>query len=228
MHFHRLSLLASLLLTKLVVYTVALPAPTKDQSVALLITAATANDRIKLLDDIDFKFDFFNPTSDEISGSGPDGKIVTARRDTFPALVGNGIALSVGFLGPCGLNTPHTHPRATEFNLAVNGTLRTGMLGENSARFVMNTLEPGQATIFPRGAIHFEQNLGCEPIIFVAAFSDEDPGTSQLANNFFNLPSDIVGATLGDLGVTYLAAQIPNNVAFGTDECLKRCGITRS
>lgn len=209
----------------------ALPAPTKDQSVALLITAATANDRIKLLDDIDFKFDFFNPTPDEITANGPDGKIVTARRDTFPALVGNGIALSVGFLGPCGLNTPHTHPRATEFNLAVNGTLRVGMLGENEARFVMNTLEPGQATLFPRGAIHFEQNLGCEPVIFVAAFSDEDPGTSALANNFFKLPSDIVGATLGGLGATEvstLAGAIPKNVAFGTDDCLMRCGLTRS
>jgi hypothetical protein len=210
----------------------ALPAPTKDQSVALLITAATANDRIKLLDDIDFKFDFFNPTPDEITATGHDGMLVTARRDTFPALVGNGIALSVGFLGPCGLNTPHTHPRATEFNFAVNGTLRAGMIGENEARFVMNTLEPGQATIFPRGAIHFEQNLGCEPVIFVAAFSDEDPGTSSLASNFFeNLPSDIVGATLGGLGateVTGLAAQIPKNVAFGTDDCLKRCGLTRS
>ena len=104
------------------------------------------------------------------------------------------------------------------------------MLAENGARVVMNTLEPGQATVFPRGAVHFEMNLGCEPAIFVAAFSDEDPGTSQLTN-FFELPSDIVGATLGDLGVSEvesLAAKIPRNIAFGVDECLKQCGIKRS
>ena len=218
-------------LFNLALNALALPAPTNEQSVALLLTAATNVDRINLLSDTDFVFDFFNPPDGSITASGPDGHIVTARRDTFPALVGNGIALSVGFLGPCGLNTPHTHPRATEFNFAVNGTLRTGMLAENDARVVMNTINPGQATVFPRGSIHFEQNLGCDPIIFVAAFSDEDPGTSAAANNLFQLPNDIVGATMGGLStvqVQELNAAIPKNVAFGVDQCLSMCGINRS
>lgn len=68
---------------------------------------------------------------------------------------------AIGLLGPCGINTPHTHPRATEFNFAVNGTFRVGTLQENGARFVYNELKPGQASVFPQGAIHFEQNLGC-------------------------------------------------------------------
>ena len=94
----------------------------------------------------------------------------------------------------------------------------------------MNTVEPGQATLFPRGAIHFEQNLGCDPVIFVAAFGDEDPGTSTVASNFFTLPSDIVGATFGGLSTTEvegLAGAIPKNVAYGRDECLARCGLPR-
>ena len=223
-----LSGLASLTLLSNVVF--ALPAPTNAQSVAELLTAASQVDRIGLLNDTDFVFDFFNPQPDAISGSGRDGHIVTARRDTFPALTDEGVALSIGFIGPCGLNTPHTHPRATEFNLAINGTLRVGFLQENDARFVMNTIQPGQAALFPQGAIHFEQNLGCEPIIFVAAFSNEDPGTSSIANNFFSLPADIIGATLGGLGVMQvegLDAMIPKNVAFGVDQCLQMCGITR-
>lgn len=52
---------------------------------------------------------------------------------------------------PCGLNTPHVHPRATEFNLAVNGTLATGDFEENDEEFIMQTLKPGQATVFPQG-----------------------------------------------------------------------------
>ena len=209
----------------------ALPAPTKDQSVALLLTAATAVDRVNLLNDTDFVFDFFNPTTDEITASGPDGRVVTAKRDTFPALVDNGISMAVGYLGPCGLNTPHLHPRATEFNIAINGTVLAGFFTENDSRFVMNTVQPGQATVFPRGAIHFEQNLGCDPVIFVAAFSDEDPGVSSIAPNFFALPNDIVGATLGGLSTTEvddLTEAIPKNVAFGRDECLARCGLSRS
>lgn len=69
----------------------------------------------------------------------------------MPALVGNGMAMTIGFLGPCGMNTPHTHPRATEFNFAVNGSLQAGLLVENGARFIVNDLPPGSAAIFPKG-----------------------------------------------------------------------------
>ena len=59
------------------------------------------------------------------------------------------------------MNTPHTHPRATEFNFVVNGSLTAGMLAENGARFVTNNVTAGSATIFPKGAIHFEVNNAC-------------------------------------------------------------------
>ena len=67
----------------------------------------------------------------------------------------------LGIFRPCGLNTPHTHPRATEINFSVNGTLLTGLLVENGARFITNELKAGMATVFPQGAIHFEMNTGC-------------------------------------------------------------------
>ena len=209
----------------------ALPTQQEINTVASLITAPTEVERINILNDTDFVFDFLNPPPNAITSDGPDGTIVTARRDTFPALVGNGIAMSLGHLGPCGLNTPHIHPRATEFNIAINGTLMTGMLAENGARLIMNTVQPGQATVFPRGSIHFEQNLGCEPINFVAAFSDEDPGTTSLMNQFFNLPSAVIQATMGgmqDTQIRVIHDAIPNNVAFGVQECLQRCGIKNS
>ena len=53
----------------------------------------------------------------------------------------------------------------------------------------------------------------------------------QVAQRFFGLPPDIVGATLGGLGVQEvldLEAFIPDNVILGVDECLKRCGIERT
>jgi oxalate decarboxylase/phosphoglucose isomerase-like protein (cupin superfamily) len=194
-----------------------------------LITANGQAERVKMLNDSQFVFDFFNPVPGSISSNGPNGHITSAKLDTFPVLVGEGVAMSVGFLGPCGLNTPHIHPRATEFNFAVNGTLRTGMIQENGVRVVTNDIGPGQATIFPRGSIHFEQNVGCEPMIFIAAFSSEDPGTTSIANNFFRLASDVVQATLGGHNLTdeveLLPKMIPESVAFGIQECLQRCGI---
>ena len=103
-------------------------------------------------------------------------------------------------------------------------------LAENGARFVTIDIAPGSATVFPQGAIHFEMNPSCEPAIFVAGFNGEDPGVQQQAQRYFGLPPDIVGATLNGLGVEEvygLESIIPDNVALGTEDCLKRCGITR-
>ncbi|KAJ7117740.1 RmlC-like cupin domain-containing protein [Mycena epipterygia] len=202
--------------------------PLSDE-VAQLRLDPTAVDRVNTLSpDSQFVFDFFNPPAGVVTGAG--GHTVTATSGTFAAVVDNGVAMTIGFLGPCAMNTPHTHPRATEINFSVNGTLRTGILTENGARFIVNDLNPGMMTVFPQGAIHFEMNTGCEPAMFVAAFNNEDPGVLSLAQRFFGLPPDIVQATLGDIGLQEfeeLAAMIPDNIAVGTDECLKACGLAR-
>ena len=226
-----LSLLAALLSAFELVTTAPLP-ESEATTVSNLITANGQAERVNMLSDTDFVFDFFNPLPGSVSSSGPDGRITVAQLRTFPALVDQGISMAVGYLGPCGLNTPHIHPRATEFNFAVNGTLHTGMIQENGARLVLNNVTAGQATIFPRGSIHFEQNMGCEPMIFIAAFSSEDPGTTSVANAFFRLPMDIVEAAMGREDLSKSAEQvqmgIPESVAFGIQECMQRCGISRT
>ncbi|KAI0318172.1 RmlC-like cupin domain-containing protein, partial [Amylostereum chailletii] len=174
-------------------------------------------------------FDFLNPGPVGTT-SGAGGHTVEASSNNFPAVVGQGVSMTIGFLGPCGMNSPHTHPRATEINFSLNTTLRGGVLLENGARFSEVDIRPGTATVFPQGAIHFEMNPSCEPAMFVAAFNGEDPGVGQVAQRFFGLPPDIVGAALGGLGVTEVAgleSMIPDNVILGVDECLQRCGITR-
>ncbi|KAI0349412.1 RmlC-like cupin [Trametes cingulata] len=197
------------------------------EKIAALRDAPTQVDRIKLLDkDSDFTFNFLNATATK----GAGGSAVGATVANFPALVNNAMAMTIGFLGPCGMNTPHTHPRATEMLYVVNGTLSSGMIAENGARFVFNTLEAGSAMIFPKGSIHFQQNEGCEPMMFVAALNNEDPGVESIAQRYFGLPPDVVAASLGDLGVQEVAgieSMIPDNIALGTQECLDRCGISR-
>ncbi|KAJ7080304.1 RmlC-like cupin domain-containing protein [Mycena epipterygia] len=230
------SITSALLLASAVLAT----SPT--ELVGNLRLAATAVDRQNLLNDTQFVFNFFDPAAKAAVGAG--GKIVTANTATFPAVVGNNAAMAVGFLEPCSMNTPHTHPRATEIQFNVNGTLRTGMITENGARFIMTELSPGGMTIFPQGSVHFQVNEGCprvEPAMFVAAFNSEDPGVLQIAQRFLGLAPDVVAATLGDIGVeevagldaivheigSLTATQIPDSIAVGTDVCLKRCGLTR-
>ncbi|KAI0027466.1 RmlC-like cupin domain-containing protein, partial [Vararia minispora EC-137] len=188
-------------------------------------------DRFRLLSDDQFLFDFVNPPSSVGVTSGAGGHTVAATSENFPAVVGNGVSMTIGFLGPCGMNSPHTHPRATEINFSVNTTLRGGVLVENGARFAEIDIAPGSATVFPQGAIHFEMNPSCEEAMFVASFNGEDPGVNQVAQRYFGLPPDIVGATLGGLGVQEVAnleALIPDNVILGVDECLQRCNIQRT
>lgn len=152
-------------------------------------------------------------------------------------------AMCTEYVSKCGMknivtmltldSSPHIHPRSAElFAMVAGDTINTGTFQENGARFVTNKLEVGQATVFPMGSVHFQQNLGCDPAIFVAGFANEDPGTLQVAQGFFQeLPPDTVSATLGELGVeevTEIAKQIPANIAFGVEECVKRCNIDRN
>jgi oxalate decarboxylase/phosphoglucose isomerase-like protein (cupin superfamily) len=144
-------------------------------------------------------------------------------------LIGHGVALTIGFIEPCRINLPHTHPRATEINYILSGTFETGFFQENGARFIMNTLVAGQATVYPQGAIHFEQNLNCDSAMFVAAFNSDDPGVQTVANSFYgSLPADIVGANLGGLNITTIdsmQAMLPVNPTLGIQACRQKCRL---
>lgn len=196
--------------------------------VADLKTAASAVAQNQLLDkDSDFVFNFLTSPG----GSGAGGHLVAAVSGTFPPVVGQDLSMAVAFMGPCGYVTPHSHPRATEFAYAVNGTMQVGFLEENGDRFVFNEVAPGQAAIFPKGSIHFEMNNGCDPMIFVAALNNEDPGVTSTAQTFLGLPPDIVAAVLGGIPVDQVAkieSLVPDSLALGTDECLNRCGLKRT
>jgi hypothetical protein len=137
--------------------------------------------------------------------------------------------MTVGFLSACGINLPHTHPRATEINFSVDGDFEVGFLQESGTGFVMNTIRRGMATVFPMGAIHFEQNLNCVPATFVAAFNSEDPGVLTIANAFFGgLPATVVGASLGGLNITTIEdirMSVAQNPSIGIAECRRRCGL---
>ena len=137
--------------------------------------------------------------------------------------------MTIGYLNPCGINLPHTHPRATEINFSVDGHFQIGFFQENGATFIMNELYKNQVAVFPKGAIHFEQNLNCEPATFVAAFNNEDPGVLTIANALFgSLPATIVGASLGGLNISTIEdirLEVAQNPSVGIAECRKRCGL---
>ncbi|KAL8772006.1 MAG: hypothetical protein Q9209_002671 [Squamulea sp. 1 TL-2023] len=199
--------------------------------VGQLLLAAKAVDRLDVIPlDTSFKFDFDSPPSDTKS-EGKGGRTIRADRKSFPPLVESGVSMVLGFIGPCGFNTPHTHPRSSEINVVVQGTLETEFTLENGARTIRNTLANHQMTVFPQGALHTEFNPNCDDAIFVAGFASEDPGVQQVAQSYFGFDQDVVEAATGNdftfegKDVEEFRSLIPANVALGVESCLKKCGL---
>jgi hypothetical protein len=182
-------------------------------------------------------FDF---NSAKAAPPGNGGAIGVASIASFPIVADSGIAVAMGFLGPCGLNTPHTHPRATEFLTLIQGDrLESGFILENgfvgpdgkTPQEVRTSITTNQGTVFPVGSNHWQFNPTCDDVTFVAALSNDDPGTSQLAQNFFNLDGEVIEATLGfpeALTADKLPEfrkNIPVNVAEIVEQCVQKCGL---
>ncbi|KAJ6517431.1 RmlC-like cupin domain-containing protein [Mycena vitilis] len=172
----------------------------------------------------------FNEYNQPTGGKG--GSLLLAVVDNYPILEKLGISGGIAFIEACGLNIPHMHPRASELLTVVEGVLDTGFVQENGFESVVETqLGKYQATVFPMGSMHYQQNPTCSPAVFVAGLGNEDPGRSDIATSFWMLPSDIVDAALGfpeTIGGDTIDAwreHLPANLAAGVDSCLKACGL---
>ncbi|KAF2663885.1 spherulin-1A [Microthyrium microscopicum] len=201
--------------------------------VVQLKTAATDADRLALIpNDLDWLFDFQDPPSGSVT-EGKGGRTVRADRLSFPPLTETGVSMTLGFLDGCGFNTPHTHPRATEINIVVDGRLVADFTTGQGEKVIVNTVEKFQMTVFPQGVLHTEFNPDCTPATFVAGFNNEDPGVQQAAQTLFALQDEVVRATLGNpeviegVDLEKFRSQIPPNVALGVEACLKKCGLQK-
>ncbi|KAJ7747113.1 RmlC-like cupin domain-containing protein [Mycena maculata] len=176
-------------------------------------------------------FDFNNQAP---AAGSQGGSILLATVDNFPILQELGISGAVSFIEPCGLNIPHWHNRADEILTVVEGVLDTGFVQENGFLTEIETqLGKYQATVFPMGSVHYQQNPTCSSAVFVAGLNNQDPGRSDIATSFWALPSDLIDAALGfptTIGGDTIDAwrsHLPVNLAAGVDSCLQACGLTK-
>jgi oxalate decarboxylase/phosphoglucose isomerase-like protein (cupin superfamily) len=193
--------------------TVAEPAPVPLISNAAAIAAGlkmepSSNDRFKklltdgsgnlLTGDALRQLTVFDFNNQKPSTGAKGGSILLATVDNFPILEELGISGAVSLVEPCGLNIPHLHPHANEMFTVIEGILHTGMVQENGFNTEIETqLGKYQATVFPMGSMHYQQNPTCSPAVFVASLNSEDPGRSDIATSYWMLPSDVVDAALG-------------------------------
>lgn len=102
----------------------------------------------------------------------------------FPGLNTLGISAARLDLAKGGVNQPHTHPRATEILLLVEGEVYAGFVTTNNTLFA-TCLHPGQLFVFPKGLVHFELNVGDGPATGFGFLSSQNPGSLQIAPALF-------------------------------------------
>ncbi|KAF1968562.1 RmlC-like cupin [Bimuria novae-zelandiae CBS 107.79] len=189
-------------------------------------------------------FQFINNTVTPPTG----GSIVLSTVSNFPALGSTGLAGAVGFVNPCGLNTPHWHPRSNELLTVVQGTLIGALILENDSGFgnvvgapppvigalpqINTTLTNYTGMLFPKGIIHWQFNPECEPAVFVAGLDNPDPGRAEAARGFFTAePDEVVQASTGysdyltPQQIKELRPTLTSSFTSIVESCAKKCGI---
>lgn len=112
----------------------------------------------------------------------------------FPGLNGLGMSLLSIQMGPGGIVPAHTHPRANEVIVCIEGTVYAGFISTDNKAYT-KTIQAGDVFIFPQGLLHFQLNVGKGQAKVLAFFGGSSPGIQTLAFSLFgnDLPSDVVG-----------------------------------
>uniref|UniRef100_A0A2N9GUZ3 Germin-like protein n=1 Tax=Fagus sylvatica TaxID=28930 RepID=A0A2N9GUZ3_FAGSY len=112
--------------------------------------------------------------------------VTTVNVDQILGLNTLGISLVRIDYAPYGQNPPHTHPRATEILVVLEGTLYVGFVTSNTEnRLFTKVLNKVDVFVFPVGLIHFQFNVGKTNAIAIAGLSSQNAGVITIANAVF-------------------------------------------
>jgi len=229
------STILSMVLAATAAYAAPAPAPTESPLVAELLTTVLEVDRISIIngsapnnEGFIFDFEAKKLAAQKAGTAGLGGQAVTADANAFPFLIGTNVALAVGFMEGCGLNTAHSH-KGSEFLVLVDGKQILTQFEFNNKAPVSLELSTFQSTLFPQDSIHTQFNPSCDPITFVSGFDTIDPSVNRAAPGLFGLNAADVEATLGfslnQDQIEKINKAIPTAFAKGREECLQRCHI---
>jgi oxalate decarboxylase/phosphoglucose isomerase-like protein (cupin superfamily) len=124
-----------------------------------------------------------------------------ANARTFPAIQTLGTSATLLRINPCGINSPHTHPRGTEHQYLFQGTLAIGLV-DTHGNYYANIVKAGDTFVFPKSLLHFEQNVGTEEVISLAFFNSELAGTIAADEAYYKVPATVLGSSFGITNTT--------------------------
>ncbi|GAU36118.1 hypothetical protein TSUD_374800 [Trifolium subterraneum] len=125
----------------------------------------------------------------------------------FPGL--NGLGITIGRLdfGVGGVIPLHTHPRASQQIVVIEGTILAGFVSTENVAYI-KTLNKGDVMVFPQGLLHFQINVGDSNALAFVALGSSNPGIQTLDLALFksDISTSIITAT------TLLDAAIVNKL----------------
>ncbi|XP_074566477.1 germin-like protein 8-2 [Curcuma longa] len=134
--------------------------------------------------------DFYTSGLDKPGNTVNDvsSNVTAVNLNNIPGLNTLGISLARIDYAPNGLNPPHTHPRATEIFVVLEGELYVGFVTSNigqTNRLFTKNLKKGDVFVFPQGLIHFQLNTGKCIAIALVGLSSQNPGVITIAKAVF-------------------------------------------
>ncbi|KAL1207846.1 Germin-like protein subfamily T member 1 [Cardamine amara subsp. amara] len=139
---------------------------------------------------------FYSGLAGPLDTSNPNGvTIAPGNVLTFPGLNTLGLSMNNVELAPGGVNPPHSHPRATEAGILVEGSIFVGFVTTNNTLF-SKIMTAGEMFVIPRGLVHFQWNVGKDKARMITAFNSQLPGTVGLPNTLFGSKPEIPNTVL--------------------------------
>ncbi|KAF3437124.1 hypothetical protein FNV43_RR19877 [Rhamnella rubrinervis] len=142
---------------------------------------------------------FFSGLMKEGNTSNVFGSTVTLGNVLeFPGVNTLGISMNRVDFAPGGINPPHSHPRATESGVVIQGKLLVGFVTTNNV-YYSKVLSAGQMFVIPRGLVHFQRNVGEGKAFTLAAFNSHLPGAVVAPTTLFastpSIPNEVLTQT---------------------------------
>ncbi|XP_057812763.2 germin-like protein subfamily 1 member 1 [Cryptomeria japonica] len=112
------------------------------------------------------------------TSSSPFGaSVIATTTDVLPGINTLGLIMARVDLAVEAVLPLHYHPRASELYFVLQGNLRVGFV-DTSNKLFSSDIKTGDVFLFPKGLIHFVQNIGNDPVSVIAALDSQAPGTS--------------------------------------------------
>lgn len=102
--------------------------------------------------------------------------VTLTNTNNLPGINTLGLAMARVDIAVNGLVPPHSHPRASELTILLEGSLLVGFV-DTANRLYTQRLRPGDSFVFPKGLIHFLYNTHVKiPAVAVSGLSSQNPG----------------------------------------------------